>query len=202
MLSDGLHDVPPGKIAVVVTYLEMRDRPAPRPWEFPDGVTIEQIENPDSAWYRDLFRRVGGEDWLWFSRLAASEAELAATLAKPEIDIYAVMKDGVAEGLLELAFRDAETCELAFFGLTSVLIGSGTGRALMNFAIDAAWSRPIKRFCLQTCTADSPQALPFYIRSGFAPTHRRIEIADDPRLTGVLPKTAGPHMPIFKNQDA
>jgi hypothetical protein len=45
---------------------------------------------------------------------------------------------------------------------------------------------------------DHPDALAFYIRSGFRPFRRQIEITDDPRLTGVLPETAAPHVPIIR----
>jgi hypothetical protein len=37
----------------------------------------------------------------------------------------------------------------------------------------------------------------FYIRSGFTPYRRQIEVADDPRLTGMLGRDAGPHVPII-----
>ena len=36
-----------------------------------------------------------------------------------------------------------------------------------------------------------PGALDFYIRSGFAPFRRQIEVADDPRAIGLLPKDRG-----------
>lgn len=196
-LSDGFHDVPPGKLATVVTYLEMR-APAPlRPVPAPDGVTLRPVTDPDIAWYRDLFNRVGGQDWLWFSRLGMTDAELAKIIASPDVHILPLDKEGQSHGLLELDFRRAGECELAFFGLTSALIGTGAGRYLMNAAISLAWEHPIKRFHLHTCTLDSPMALPFYRRSGFTPTHQQIEIDNDPRLTGGFPKTAGPHVPIF-----
>ena len=47
MLSDGYHDIPPGKVAAVVTHLEMRE-PAPlRPVPAPEGVSLERVEAPD-----------------------------------------------------------------------------------------------------------------------------------------------------------
>ena len=67
----------------------------------------------------------------------------------------------------------------------------------MNHAIRTAWARPISRFHLHTCTLDSPQALSFYIRSGFAPFKRQVEVADDPRLIDLLEKDAGAHVPTI-----
>lgn len=200
MLPDGYSDVPAGKLAAVVTCLEMREPPDRRADPAQPGITLEHVERADPAWYRDLYRRIG-TDWLWASRLVLPEDALAAILHHPDVEVYAVMKDGHAEGLLELDFREEGVCELAFFGLTAAAIGRGTGRWLMNRAIARAWSReghpPIGRFWVHTCTLDSPQALDFYIRSGFSPVKRQIEIFDDPRLTGTLPASVAPGVPLL-----
>ena len=195
MLTDGYHDLPPGYLAAVVTYLEMR-APAPlRGHPAPEGVTLTRVPAPDPAWYRALFTHVGA-DWLWFSRLRLTDAALSTILSDPKVEVCAGEKDGTPQGLLELDFREAESCELAYFGLGPGLIGSGTGAWLMDQAISRAWSHPIRRFHVHTCTLDSPQALGFYIRSGFMPVRRRIEITEDPRLTGDLPRDAASHIPI------
>ncbi|WP_411036624.1 GNAT family N-acetyltransferase [Shinella sp. BYT-45] len=201
MLPDGYTDVPAGKLVAVVTCLEMLSPPDRRADPGQPGIALEHVERPDVAWYRELYGRVGA-DWLWASRLAMAEGELAAIIHHPDVEVYAVMKDGRGEGLLELDFRQEGVCELAFFGLTAAAIGNGTGRWLMNRAIARAWSRdghaPIRRFWVHTCTLDSPQALGFYIRSGFTPVKRQIEVFDDPRLTGVLPETAASQVPILR----
>lgn len=196
MLGDGYHDVPAGKLAMVVTLLEMRKAAPLRDIPLPKGVTLRQV-TPTLAWYRDIFRRVGAQEWLWFSRLKLSDAELGAILADPDVAFYTLSKDGQDEALLELDFRQSGDCELMYFGLTPSLIGTGAGRCLMNHAIKAAFAKPIDRFHLHTCTLDSPQALAFYLRSGFTPYARQIEVADDPRLTGMLGGDAGPHVPII-----
>jgi len=196
-LAAGFHEVPPGMLTTVVTHLEMRAPAALRPVPLPEGLTLRRVETPEVDWYRDLYTRVGA-DWLWFSRLRMETAELAAILTDPDVEIWALDKDGRAEGLLELDFRHEGDCELAFFGLTDALIGSGAGRLLMNQAIARAWTRPIARFHVHTCTLDSPAALAFYLRSGFAPTRQQIEITPDPRLTGELPRDAAPRIPIFE----
>lgn len=197
MLTEGFHDVPQGHVATIVTYLEMTRKPAITATEFPGGVDLQPMTQVDPATYRELFRRVGGLPWLWFTRLVLPEAELADILQHPDVEVFAVMQEGRAEGLLELDFRTADACELAYFGLTPALIGTGCGRALMSEAINRAFARPISRFHVHTCTLDSPQALGFYIRSGFTPIRQQVEIAPDPRLTGLLPREAGPHIPIF-----
>lgn len=196
MLADGFHAVPPGKVAMVVTHLEMRSRPEVRKTEPPQGVSFHAVD-ADPVWFKNIFRRVGSDDWLWFGRLILAEDDLAAILSDPLVEHYTLRQAGVDEALLELDFRQEGACELSYFGLTPALIGTGSGRYLMNEAIDRAWSRPIRSFHVHTCTLDSPQALSFYRRSGFTPVRQEIEIADDPRLTGILPREAGPNVPIF-----
>ncbi|WFU40412.1 GNAT family N-acetyltransferase [Bradyrhizobium sp. CB82] len=196
ILPDGYSDVPDGKIAAVVTHLEMTARPPLR--DDPVGAwTLRQVEQPGLDWFRALYARVG-EDWLWFSRLRMPDAELAAIVQSPLVEICALVADGRDEGLLELDFREAGQCELAFFGVTTKLIGTGAGRWLMNRALERAWSREVERVWVHTCTFDHPSAAAFYQRSGFRPFRRQIEIADDPRLDGTVPRTAAKHVPIIE----
>lgn len=198
MLGDGYHDVPPGKIAAVVTHLEMRAPVTPRPGPAPEGAELRRIAAPDTEWYRDLFARVGGHDWLWFSRLRMCDADLAAILRDRDVEVHGLFFCDRAEGFLELDFRQSGDCELAFFGVTPALIGTGAGRFLMTRAIARAFARPIARLHVHTCTLDHPGALSFYRRCGFVPVRQQIEIADDPRLTGDAAPDAGPHVPVFR----
>lgn len=198
ILPDGFHDVPRGRVATVVTHLEMRQRPAPRPCAAPEGCTLRRVEQPEPEWYRDLFLRVGGMDWLWFSRLRMAEAQLLAILHDPGVQVFALERDGLAEGLLELDFRQAGECEIAFFGVGPALLGSTAGRYLMTQAIATAFDAGITRLHVHTCTLDHPRALGFYLRSGFTALRQQVEIQPDPRLTGDLPETAAPQIPIFR----
>jgi GNAT superfamily N-acetyltransferase len=196
ILPDGYSDVPPGKIAAVVTHLEMTELSALPP--DPLGAwTLRRVETPDLDWFRDLYRRVG-EEWLWFSRMRMPDKELAAIIHSPLVEVYALVHEGRDEGLLELDFREAGQCELAFFGVTAKLIGSGAGRWLMNRALELSWSRQVARVWVHTCTFDHPSALAFYQRAGFRPFRRQVEIADDPRLDGTAPRDAARHVPIIE----
>ena len=195
-LPDGYSDVPAGKIAAVVTHLEMTERPV-LPFDPPGSWTLRRVESPGLDWYRDLYRRVG-EEWLWFSRLQMPDKELAAIIQAPLVEVYALVHEGRDEGLLELDFRDAGQCEIAFFGVTANLIGSGAGRFLMNRALELSWSQPITRVWVHTCTFDHPSALGFYQRTGFRAFRRQIEIADDPRLDGSAPRDVTRHVPVIE----
>src|SRR5436853_347899 len=92
-LSDGYSDVPAGKIAAVVTHLEMTEPPALRP--DPAGAwALRKVPSPDLGWFRDLYRRVG-EEWLWFSRLQMADADLAAIVRSPMVEVHALVHEGV-----------------------------------------------------------------------------------------------------------
>jgi GNAT superfamily N-acetyltransferase len=196
ILPDGYSDVPAGKIAAVVTHLEMTELPA-IPSDPKGAWTLRRVETPALEWFRDLYRRVG-EEWLWFSRTRMSDDELAAIIQAPLVEVYALVHEGRDEGLLELDFREAGQCELSFFGVTAKMIGSGAGRWLMNRALELSWSRPIARVWVHTCTLDHPSAVAFYQRSGFRAFRRQIEIADDPRLDGTAPRDVARHVPIIE----
>jgi GNAT superfamily N-acetyltransferase len=175
----------------------MLERPASRrARSFPPHVSLSSLNRSDRATYRALFRAIG-ESWLWSSRLVVPDDELAAVLNDDRVDILALRKDGDDVGLVELDFRQDGVCELAFFGLVPAAIGQGLGRLLMDTAIERAWSRPIHRFWVHTCTFDHPAALDFYVRSGFRPYAFHVEVIPDPRLTGHLPRHAAPHVPLI-----
>lgn len=191
----GYTDLPPGKIASIVTYLEMREAPALSPSPVPDGWSLQRLTG-DRDRYRALFRRIG-EPWLWFSRIAISDDELAAILGDPKVEVYALNNGAADIGLLELDFRVDGEAELGFLGLVPGTIGKGAGRFLMNEAISRVFDRPIGRFFVHTCTLDHPAALDFYRRSGFVAYKRAIEVDDDPRVTGSMPREAAPQIPLL-----
>ncbi|MDH4413694.1 MAG: GNAT family N-acetyltransferase [Rhizobium sp.] len=195
-LPAGYHDVPANMLATIVTCLEMTAKPAPRPNPPAEGLVVERWHAPSIDAYRALYRKVG-EDWLWVSRAVMEDDKLRAIIEDPAVEIYAMTRNGEQLGLLELDFREAGQCELAFFGLDQSLIGSGAGRILMNAAIETAWGKPISRFWVHTCHLDHPAALAFYQRSGFKPYKRMVEIFEDPRLTGKLRADAGSHVPLL-----
>jgi GNAT superfamily N-acetyltransferase len=125
------------------------------------------------------------------------EAELLATIHDPSVEVYALARDGRDEGLLELDRREPPDIELAFFGLTTALVGQGAGRWLMAQALELAWRHRPRRFWVHTCTFDHPAALGFYQRSGFRAYRRAVEIADDPRFLGLAPRDAAPWLPMI-----
>ncbi|TSB04161.1 GNAT family N-acetyltransferase [Sphingorhabdus contaminans] len=186
-----------GEVGAIVTSLEMRSRPSLRPLPSSD-LRLERWPNPTANKYRALFRRVG-EPWLWFSRLTLDDADLLRIIQDPQVRIWAVTdRSGVELGIVELDFRVAGECEIAFFGLVPELAGMGYGKWLMAMTLQFAWSEPgMERLWVHTCTLDAPGALNFYIKSGFTPYQRQVETFADPRLIGLIPPNAAPQIPLI-----
>lgn len=195
---NGYTPLPAGKVATIVTILEMHERPAPLPEREAGAYELHRVAAPDTDWYRALFDAIG-RDWLWFSRQSLSDEALAAIITDPAVEIYALSRDGEGDlGLLELDFREAPDVELAFFGVVPTLVGSGAGRFMINRAMEMVWQRAVRRFHVHTCTNDHPAALGFYRKAGFRPVAQAIEVVDDPRLTGLFPAEAAPQLPIIR----
>ena len=191
-----LTPVPPGTVAAIVTSLEMLERPKPR--MLPSApLRLTRWKSPSCDKYRALFRRVG-EPWMWFSRLVMAENALLAIIHDPAVEIYAIEdRRGIEIGLLELDFRVAGEVELGFFGFVTELTGKGHGGWLMAQALAVGWRKEVRRMWVHTCTLDHPGALGFYRRHGFIPFERAVETFADPRLAGILPRDAAPHIPLL-----
>ena len=188
-----LTELPHGELAAVVTYLEMTEPPSD-----PVPATSLQLRRikPTSGDYRALFRKVGAP-WLWFSRLAMADAELEAIITDPGIELLEIAAVEAVVGMLELDFRIAGECEIAFIGLVPSLTGEGHGRWLIAEAVRRAWREGVKRVHVHTCSLDHPAALAAYRRAGFVPYKRAVERFTDPRLAGILPADAAPQVPLL-----
>lgn len=197
-LVPGYSPVPRGSIVSAVTCLEMRNRPPRKPLKPTSApISVVRVEHPEIESYRMLFRAVG-ENLMWFSRLVMPDETLKAILASADVEVYELHEGRRRIGLLELDFRETGQCELAYFGLVPDAVGRGYGGVLMDRALAYAWQRPIERLWVHTCTFDHPSALGFYIKFGFTPYAYMVECAPDPRLSGFLPRSAAPHIPIIE----
>jgi GNAT superfamily N-acetyltransferase len=182
--------------AAIVTHLEMRLRPKATPL-VDSRLRLVRWERPSLPNYRALFARVG-TPWLWFSRAVVADSVLARIVHDTRVEVYAVVDSGGLEvGMLELDFRSAPDCEIAYFGLIPELTGRGHGRWLMAQTLALAWRADIRRVWVHTCTLDHPSALGFYRARGFIAFKREIETFADPRLTGHLPREAAPQIPLL-----
>ena len=187
--------LPNEELAAVVTYLEMRERPEIAPPS--STLDLLRLTNPSPDRYRQLFRLVGSP-WLWFSRLTLDDDKLAAIVQHPQVELFAVQDgNGRDVGMLELDFREAGECELAFVGLIPELSGLGHGKWLLEEAVRRAWRDGVTRVHVHTCTLDHPAALSAYRRAGFTPFKRAVERFADPRLLGIIPAECAPQAPLL-----
>jgi GNAT superfamily N-acetyltransferase len=186
-----LTPLPPGHVGAVVTYLEMAERPAPRPLPA-SPLRLEHWPDPEPERYRRLFRRVG-QRWLWYSRLLMDEARLRSEMG----EVHAVLDPAGAEaGLLELDFRSPGDCLIRFLGLVPELAGRGHGDWLFARTLALAWRPGVRKVSVNTCTLDHPAALPAYLKAGFTARSRAFESFLDPRLADVLPADCAPQLPV------
>lgn len=102
--------------------------------------------------------------------------------------------------MVELDFRHAGTCDIAYFALVPELAGQRLGRWLMAETMARAWVRGVTRVALNTCTLDHPSALNFYRAQGFVAIRRTIETFPDPRGLGLLPEDAAPQLPFLASR--
>ncbi|MFL6781729.1 MAG: GNAT family N-acetyltransferase [Sphingomicrobium sp.] len=187
--------LPDGELAAVVTYLEMRERPADTGAPH-STLQLRHVADPSPDQYRALFRKVGAP-WLWFSRLVMDDDKLGAIICDPNVALFEVAAVEAVAGMLELDFREAGQCELAFIGLVPELAGQGHGKWLLAEASRLAWREGVERVHVHTCSLDHPAALGAYRRAGFVACRRAIERFADPRLNGILPKDCALQVPLL-----
>lgn len=198
MLGRFLQPLPPppdpmwGKVENVITYLEMRARPALKPVALPHGtkVALLRAERPSVAFYRFLYNRIG-QQWLWWQRRAMSDGELESVIHDPRVEVLVLYCDGQPAGYSELDRRQIEgrsegEIEIAYFGLMPDFIGRKLGPWLLTQTLELAWSYGPDRILVNTNTLDHPKALPLYQRLGFEPYRQETVTFDDPRMNGLM----------------
>ncbi|GAA0535937.1 GNAT superfamily N-acetyltransferase [Rhizomicrobium palustre] len=164
---------------MTVTFLDMKARPAAPPPPLPPGkLAILRAEKPPVHFYRYLYDTVG-EPYYWVDRRRMDDISLKEMLEAPTLDLYVLYVDGCPAGMAELDYKDCPTGLLAYFGLLPEFIGRGLGAYFLYQTVQNAWTRPITKLLVNTCTLDHPRALPLYQRMGFVPysrEDRRIEL--------------------------
>lgn len=194
---DGYTQLPRGFLGTAVAWLEMRAPlpslgRAPRP-----DLALEPLRGVALDRYLAIYRRLG-QRWLWQGRLQLDQTELARLLDDSGVAAFALVHQGHDAGLLDLDFRQDGEAELAYFGLFEPMVGKGAGAWLMQQAVELSAQRCVQRLWLHTCSFDHPGAFGFYRHCGFAPYACGFEVMRDPRLRGVLPRNAAPHVPLLE----
>ncbi|MBV9418195.1 MAG: GNAT family N-acetyltransferase [Alphaproteobacteria bacterium] len=160
------------RIPMVVTFLEMKEKPSALPPPQPRGkIAILKASHPPVHFYRYLYNTIG-DDYFWVDRRKLDDKALGAIVQDPEVELYVLYTDGSPAGMAELDMRDAGTGQLAYFGLMPEAVGKRLGYFFLYHAVMNAWARPITKLLVNTCTLDHPRALPLYQRLGFVPYSR------------------------------
>jgi GNAT superfamily N-acetyltransferase len=155
----------PDASIVRVTYLELREPPAPStPRLGPERIARERLALGE---YLALYRNVG-ESLRWDQRLRMPEADLAALLEGGSLNTY-VLRDGLghALGFCEFDRHAFPQVELKNFGLIPEAQGRGLGPWLLSVALNEEWTESPTRIWLHTDIWDHPAAIPVYERAGF-----------------------------------
>lgn len=157
-----------------VTYLELREPPAPAATRFgPEHIAREHLPLGD---YLALYRNVG-EPLRWDQRLRMPEADLAALLEGGSLNTYVLRNGhGRALGFCEFDRGAFPQVELKNFGLIPEAQGRGLGPWLLAAALREEWSASPARIWLHTDTWDHPAAIRVYERAGF----RVYAVGDEP----------------------
>jgi len=183
------------RIEVVVTLLEMTERPAQHVTTPAGGkLAILRAENMPVRFFRYLYMAVG-DPWFWYYRRYMSDAEIAAIVQDPRVEIYVLYVGGAPAGYVEIDRREATHATINHLGLVADYIGRGLGPYLLGFALDTAWMAGPPKVMIETCSLDHPTALPLYQKVGFVPVGQRTEWIEDPRMTGHLPSHLEPRLP-------
>ena len=154
-------------VEVVRTYLELKSRDRLRA-AYANDPRVRFVPRPgiSVARYRELYQAVGAR-WHWHDRDAWPDEELARYLASPHIVVWECVVDEETAGYFELAARDDGSVEILYFGLVDAFIGQGLGKAMLTRAVEESFALGATRVRLDTCTLDSPRALPNYKARGF-----------------------------------
>jgi GNAT superfamily N-acetyltransferase len=200
-VKNGYVQLPPGKLANAVLWLEMRDPvpvglPAPKDSQIKE-VRLQELGREDAALFGALYRQIG-RDWLWAGLISKSESDIAERLGRDDVLSFAVWASNEAIAMLDMEIT-ADGCEIVYFGFIPAMIARGAGPWLMDQAKRIAHERSIGRLWLHTCNFDHPRAAGFYRRQGFQIYATGYEIMDDPRLLGLLPRDAAGHVPLLRH---
>ena len=172
------------RVGVTVTFLRMDRAPEEPPPALPAEATVVRVAAPTVAFYRFLYNTVGA-DYVWWLRRLMPDAELAALLRHPAVEIHVLSIGGQPAGFFELEVRPSHEVNLCYFGLMPHAIGGGLGYPFLRRAVAEGWRHNPRVLTVNTCTADHPRALPAYLRAGFQPVRRSDEVWNVPLSLGL-----------------
>lgn len=131
-----------------------------------NDVLVKKVEIPTAVINHFFFVNVG-RPWKWYSRLTWTISDWKVLVEKETTSTWIGYTKGTPFGYIELD-QQAQSVEIAFFGLLPQFIGMGLGGFLLSEAIRLAWELEPKRVWVHTCTLDHKYALNNYLARGFS----------------------------------
>jgi GNAT superfamily N-acetyltransferase len=159
----------------------MLERPLREQRPMPDeNVEVRHIESPEVDLYRTLYNGVGGS-YLWWERRLIDDATLGRLINRKSIEIHVLYVDEKPAGYVELDLGRANQAQLVYFGLMPGFLGRGLGSFFLDWTVFYAWTKPVARVWVHTCSLDHDNALRTYCRVGFVEYWRQTTTIRDPR---------------------
>ena len=175
------------RIPMTVTFLDQSSKPAVLPPPAPRGRhAIMRAEKPAPHFYRYLYDTIG-DKYFWVDRRKISHEKLAEIIHAPTNCLYVLYTEGNPAGMAELDLKPDNSANIAYFGLMPEAMGKHLSFFFLYHTCMNAWAHPIKRLTVNTCTLDSPRALPLYQRMGFnvyAREERFVELLEGQKPPG------------------
>jgi len=192
--------LPVGTLEVTTTFLAMTSPPAgiqvPEPM-MTGALALMRVTCPTTPFYRFLYNHVG-EPWLWSDRRRLDDSALRQILDSPTLTWLVLYLDGEPGGFIELEQKPDASTNICYFGMMPHAIGRKLGPWLLDSGIRTAWAEGAKKLTVSTWSFDHPRALPLYQKMGFVPYEQQTKRIRDPRLEGILPMTAAPHIRLAR----
>ncbi len=178
-----------GEASFIVTWLEMRRRPAMRRPTAPLGppAMLLRAVDPPGWYFRTLYDAVG-DAHLWTDMHALSREETNAWMAQPGRSLYTLLQRNWPQGFFVLERQDGGICDINYLGLVPEAVGQGLGRFLLDSAVQAGWDHEgVTGMSVNTCSLDHPRALRLYQQAGFVPVRREERRLTDGATLATLP---------------
>jgi GNAT superfamily N-acetyltransferase len=150
-----------------VTHLVL-DAPQPLPVSTPAplGLSLRREADDEKAAVAALCYGAVGKQWSWIDRREWTSAAWHSAVANPSVEVWTIRQSEGLAGYFQLEQAGPDVT-IQYFGLLPAWVGKGLGRWLLNAAIQRSVELEARQIRLETCSLDSPAALPNYLARGF-----------------------------------
>lgn len=153
-----------------IYHLEMRYphelRTTPKIESMRENAKLELVSPDDFIYNRKMYETVGA-DYGWVGRRGMDLDYWQRYCSNPCLKTFAFKYNNEHVGYTELIYFHDNPTYIAYFGLLKEFHGRGLGGLFLVMTIEQAWENYTRLVTVNTCTLDSPAALPNYLARGF-----------------------------------